>query len=87
MYIAERESIKRLSTKSPTRGVVKPMVSGYTITKPTINLSRLNMQYINNSSNLSIIPEVTTPPRNQEGSNLRTPPNGISERRNCVSIF
>ncbi|XP_016911717.1 homeobox-like protein HDP1 isoform X2 [Apis cerana] len=79
----KRESIKRLSTKSPTRGVVKPMVSGYTITKPTINLSRLNMQYINNSSNLSIIPEVTTPPRNQEGSNLRTPPNGVSERRNC----
>ncbi|XP_006567511.1 shugoshin 2 [Apis mellifera] len=79
----KRESIKRLSTKSPTRGVVKPMVSGYTITKPTINLSRLNMQYINNSSNLSIIPEVTTPPRNQEGSSLRSPPNGVSERRNC----
>lgn len=41
------------------------------------------MQYINNSSNLSIIPEVTTPPRNQEGSSLRSPPNGVSERRNC----
>lgn len=62
------------------------MVSGYTITKPTINLSRLNMQHINNSSNLSIIPEVRTPPRNQELNNSMSP-NGVSVRRTCVSIL
>lgn len=84
--LPERESLKRLSIKSPTRGVVKPMVSGYTITKPTINLSRLNMQHINNSSNLSIIPEVRTPPRNQELNNSMSP-NGVSVRRTCVSIL
>ncbi|XP_068975778.1 serine-rich adhesin for platelets-like [Bombus flavifrons] len=78
----KRESLKGLSIKSPTRGVVKPMVSGYTITKPTINLSRLNMQHINNSSNLSIIPEVRTPPRNQELNNSMSP-NGVSVRRTC----
>ncbi|CAK9806036.1 hypothetical protein ANTPLA_LOCUS4744 [Anthophora plagiata] len=68
-----KDSYRRLSTKSPTRGVVKPMVSGHTITKPTINLSRVNMQHINNSSNLSIIPEVITPPRNRELNTLRSP--------------
>ena len=68
-----RESYRRLSTKSPTRGVVKPMVSGHTITKPTINLSRVNMQHFNNSSNLSIIQEVTTPPRNQDLNSPRSP--------------
>lgn len=67
--IGRGDSMKRLSMKSPTRGVVKPMVSGYTITKPTINLSRLNMQNINHSSNLSIIPEVTTSPRNERSNN------------------
>ncbi|KAF3429535.1 hypothetical protein E2986_00703 [Frieseomelitta varia] len=80
--LSEKESLKRLSIKSPTRGVVKPMVSGYTITKPTINLSRLNMQHINNSSNLSIIPEIRTPPRNQELDNSISP-NGVSVRRTC----
>ncbi|CAK9824055.1 hypothetical protein ANTRET_LOCUS2289 [Anthophora retusa] len=68
-----KDSYRRLSTKSPTRGVVKPMVSGHTITKPTINLSRVNMQHINNSSNLSIIPEVITPPRNRELNTSRSP--------------
>ncbi|OAD62936.1 hypothetical protein WN48_07115 [Eufriesea mexicana] len=76
------ESMKRLSIKSPTKGVVKPMVSGYTITKPTINLSRVNMQHINNPSNLSIIPEVTTPPRNEELNSSRS--SNVSERqRKC----
>lgn len=84
--LSEKESLKRLSIKSPTRGVVKPMVSGYTITKPTINLSRLNMQHINNSSNLSIIPEIRTPPRNQELDNSISS-NGVSVRRTCVSIL
>lgn len=41
-----RESTKRLSMKSPARGVVKPMVSGHTITKPVINLSRVNLSVI-----------------------------------------
>nr|XP_033321104.1 uncharacterized protein LOC117217541 [Megalopta genalis]XP_033321105.1 uncharacterized protein LOC117217541 [Megalopta genalis] len=68
-----RDSYRRMSTKSPTKGVVKPMVSGHTITKPTINLSRVNMQDINNASNLSVIPEVVTPPRNQETNSLRSP--------------
>ncbi|XP_012150500.2 uncharacterized protein LOC100877238 isoform X2 [Megachile rotundata] len=78
-----RDSYRRLSAKSPTRGVVKPMVSGHTITKPTINLSRVNMQHINNSSNLSVIQEVTTPPRNQELNSPRTPGRlNVSQRRN-----
>lgn len=41
------------------------MVGGHTITKPTINLSRVNMESINNISRLSDIQEVT-PNRNQE---------------------
>ncbi|XP_076238316.1 uncharacterized protein LOC143181668 isoform X2 [Calliopsis andreniformis] len=69
----KRDSYRRLSTKSPTRGVVKPMVGGHTITKPTINLSRVNMQHISNPGNLSIIQEVRTPPRNQELNNSRSP--------------
>lgn len=85
--VAERESLKRLSIKSPTKGVVKPMVSGYTITKPTINLSRVNMQHINNPSNLSIIPEVTTPPRNQELNSSRSSVNVSGRQRKCVSIL
>lgn len=44
------------------------------------------MQHINNSSNLSIIPEVRTPPRNQELNNSMSP-NGVSVRRTCVSIL
>ncbi|KAL2719071.1 putative WRKY transcription factor protein 1 isoform X1 [Vespula squamosa] len=52
---------RRLSSKSPTRGIVKPMVSGHTITKPTINLSRVNMQHFNNPTSLSTIEEVSTP--------------------------
>lgn len=44
--------------KSPAKGVVKPMVSGHTITKPTITLQRLNMQgYDGNFLDLSIIDE------------------------------
>lgn len=42
------------------------MVSGHTIRKPTINLSRINMEHINNSTRLSNIQEVPTPTRNQE---------------------
>lgn len=51
---------------------MKPMVGGHTITKPTINLSRVNIQYISNPSNMSVIEEVTTPPRNQELNNSRS---------------
>ncbi|XP_015175179.1 PREDICTED: probable serine/threonine-protein kinase roco9 [Polistes dominula] len=51
----------RMSVKQPTKGIVKPMVSGHTITKPTINLSRVNMQRYNNSNNLSTIEEVSSP--------------------------
>ena len=47
---------------------MKPMVSGHTITKPTINLSRVNMQRLQNP-NLSIIEEgPTTPDRNLDRS-------------------
>lgn len=53
-----KEPSNRASTKSPTKGVVKPMVGGHTITKPTINLSRVNME---NIARLSDIQEVTTP--------------------------
>ncbi|KYQ49099.1 hypothetical protein ALC60_11826 [Trachymyrmex zeteki] len=60
-----KESSARLATKSPAKGVVKPMVGGHTITKPTINLSRVNMQNIN-VSRLADIPEVTTPTRSSE---------------------
>ncbi|XP_053997197.1 uncharacterized protein LOC128886385 isoform X1 [Hylaeus anthracinus] len=68
-----RDPYRRLSAKSPTKGVVKPMVSGHTITKPTINLSRVNMLHINNPSNLSMIEEVPTPPRHQSLSNALSP--------------
>ncbi|EFN76476.1 hypothetical protein EAI_04902 [Harpegnathos saltator] len=68
-----KESSRRLSTKSPARGVVKPMVSGHTITKPTINLSRVNMQNINNTARLSDIQEVATPDRSQDMSEARSP--------------
>nr|KAF7412986.1 hypothetical protein H0235_012837 [Vespula pensylvanica] len=61
---------RRLSSKSPTRGIVKPMVSGHTITKPTINLSRVNMQHFNNPMTLSTIEEVSTPVILSEDSNV-----------------
>lgn len=53
-------SLKKFSERSPTKGVVKPMVSGHTITKPTINLSRVNIQRPNDVTNLSIIAEIST---------------------------
>ncbi|XP_014222541.1 uncharacterized protein LOC106649588 [Trichogramma pretiosum] len=56
-----RESVKRLSMKSPAKGVVKPMVSGHTITKPTINLSRVHMPRPP-ISNLSLIEERPSTP-------------------------
>ncbi|XP_011874214.1 PREDICTED: uncharacterized protein LOC105565542 [Vollenhovia emeryi] len=68
-----KESSSRLSTKSPAKGVVKPMVGGYTITKPTINLSRVNMESINNISRLSDIEEIATPRRSQEIDESRSP--------------
>ncbi|XP_014474439.1 PREDICTED: uncharacterized protein LOC106744299 [Dinoponera quadriceps] len=68
-----KESNRRLSTKSPAKGVVKPMVSGHTITKPTINLSRVNMQNINNPSRLSDIQEIPTPERSQDINEARSP--------------
>ncbi|KMQ96687.1 dentin sialophospho [Lasius niger] len=67
-----KESSNRLSTKSPAKGVVKPMVSGHTITKPTINLSRVNMETI---SRLSDIQEVTTPDTQE-----------ISENRSSITV-
>ena len=60
-FLIGRDSTKRLSTKSPAKGVVKPMVSGHTITKPTINLSRVNMQHLQNV-NLSMIEEGPSTP-------------------------
>ncbi|XP_011639824.2 LOW QUALITY PROTEIN: uncharacterized protein DDB_G0288805-like [Pogonomyrmex barbatus] len=67
-----KESTNRFSTKSPAKGVVKPMVGGHTITKPTINLSRVNMENIN-ISRLSDIQEVATPNRSQEINDTRSP--------------
>lgn len=46
------------------------MVSGHTITKPTINLSRVNMQHFNNPTTLSTIEEVSTPVILSENSNV-----------------
>ncbi|XP_011500705.1 PREDICTED: uncharacterized protein LOC105364474 [Ceratosolen solmsi marchali] len=71
-----RESSRRLSTKSPARGVVKPMVSGHTITKPTINLSRVNMQRLQNA-NLSIIEEGPSSPE-------RTLDRSVENRRSRI---
>lgn len=71
-YISGKESSNRLSTKSPAKGVVKPMVGGHTITKPTINLSRVNMESIN-IARLSDIQEVSTPNRSQETNENRSP--------------
>ncbi|KAL6434679.1 hypothetical protein ACFW04_006189 [Cataglyphis niger] len=68
-----KEPSKRLSTKSPAKGVVKPMVGGHTITKPTINLSRVKMETI---SRLSDIQESITPDRNQE----------INENRSSITV-
>ncbi|KAL0118764.1 hypothetical protein PUN28_009438 [Cardiocondyla obscurior] len=67
----KKEMTNRLSTKSPAKGVVKPMVGGYTITKPTINLSRVNMDSYNNLSRLSNISEVSTPTSSPEMSENR----------------
>lgn len=72
-YISGKDSSNMLSTKSPAKGVVKPMVSGHTITKPIINLSRVNMENINNISRLSDIQEVPTPNRSQEMNENRSP--------------
>ncbi|XP_057328910.1 probable serine/threonine-protein kinase DDB_G0282963 isoform X2 [Microplitis mediator] len=60
-----RESSRQSVVKSPARGVVQPMVSGHTITKPVINLSRINMPRIRTSPNLSDIEEsiISTPER------------------------
>lgn len=59
-----RRDSSRQSIKSPARGVVQPMVSGHTITKPVINLSRINMPRIRTSPNLSDIEEsISTPER------------------------
>ncbi|XP_070172500.1 uncharacterized protein MAL13P1.304 [Polyergus mexicanus] len=68
-----KESSNRLSTKSPAKGVVKPMVGGHTITKPTINLSRVKME---NISRLSDIQESTTSDRSPE----------ISENRSSITV-
>lgn len=57
LLFSGRDSTRRLSAKSPARGVVKPMVSGHAITKPTINLRRINLQRINNLIDLSVIEE------------------------------
>lgn len=74
---------RRLSTRSPTRGIVKPMISGHTITKPTINLSRINLRHINNPSNLSTIEEVSTPVTPVENSNVNSesPQTDVSARQ------
>ncbi|XP_008549865.1 probable serine/threonine-protein kinase DDB_G0282963 isoform X2 [Microplitis demolitor] len=60
-----RESSRQSVVKSPARGVVQPMVSGHTITKPVINLSRINMPRVRTSPNLSDIEEsiISTPER------------------------
>ncbi|XP_012221363.1 uncharacterized protein [Linepithema humile] len=63
-----KESFKRLS-KSPTKGVVKPMVGGHTITKPTINLSRVNISRLSNISEVSEI----SPNNSQEINAERSP--------------
>ncbi|KAH0554186.1 putative uncharacterized protein DDB_G0277255 [Cotesia glomerata] len=70
-----RRDSSRQSVKSPARGVVQPMVSGHTITKPVINLSRINMPRIRTSPNLSDIEEsISTPER----SSLRIDNNASS---------
>lgn len=78
-----RDSNRRLSTKSPARGVVKPMVSGHTIQKPTINLSRVNMQNIQNVLSLTTIEEAPSSPEINSASptngSPRSAPNRISD--------
>ncbi|XP_024938766.1 uncharacterized protein LOC107265733 isoform X5 [Cephus cinctus] len=59
--VARKDSTRRHSEKAPARGIVKPMVSGHTITKPTINLSRLNMGQLTTIANLSNIEEIASP--------------------------
>ncbi|XP_043481397.1 uncharacterized protein DDB_G0284459-like [Leptopilina heterotoma] len=78
-----RDSNRRLSTKSPARGVVKPMVSGHTIQKPTINLSRVNMQNIQSVLSLTTIEEAPSSPEINSASptngSPRSPSNRISD--------
>lgn len=81
---SRRESARRSTVKSPARGVVQPMVSGHTITKPVINLSRINMPRIRTSPNLSDIEEALTPERTNNTNsvrNLRNPPTLLTNRR------
>ncbi|KAK0084298.1 hypothetical protein PV325_007293 [Microctonus aethiopoides] len=70
---ARRESGRRSIGKSPARGVVQPMVSGHTITKPVINLSRINMPRIRTEPNLSIIDESIDDSSPERSSINRTP--------------
>ncbi|XP_051162760.1 homeobox protein 5-like [Leptopilina boulardi] len=78
-----RDSNRRMSTKSPAKGVVKPMVSGHTIQKPTINLSRVNMQNFQNVLSLTTIEESPSSPDINAGSpssgSSRSPTNRISD--------
>lgn len=54
------------------------MVSGHTITKPTINLSRVNMRNITNTPRLSDIQEVSSPERSQDENNEARSPIAVS---------
>ncbi|XP_034941912.1 uncharacterized protein [Chelonus insularis] len=73
---SKRQSV---TTKSPARGVVQPMVSGHTITKPVINLSRINMPGVQISPNLSDIDEEVTPESSPVRSTIQTTPVAINQ--------
>lgn len=75
------------SGSAPARGVVKPMVSGHTIEKPTISLSRVNMRNIRanqNALSLSLIEEVDSSLNRSsvtENSPVLTPPRVINDNQ------
>lgn len=78
-FTERRDFCKRLSITSSNRVVVEPMVGDH-ITKPTINLKRVNIQHFSNPPNLSIIQEVATLPRNRELTTSRPPSAAVRVR-------
>lgn len=82
--MSRRESIRKSSGKSPARGVVQPMVSGHTITKPVINICRINMPRLVASPNVSDIEESTEVP-SPSNSESHTPIRLVNKQRRSLN--
>ncbi|KAF7993196.1 hypothetical protein HCN44_006256 [Aphidius gifuensis] len=82
--MSRRESVRKSSGKSPARGVVQPMVSGHTITKPVINICRINMPRLIASPNVSDIEESTEVP-SPSNSESHTPIRLVNKQRRSLN--